>query len=70
MELPYISVNIIHMAYSFMYITNIRVQIIHTIFMIIDKEREVTLVQFVCRLIFNLFQYDFFLNDNGLVFYG
>jgi len=30
-----------------MYITNRRVQITHTIFMIIDKEREVTLVQFV-----------------------
>ena len=56
----HIYVNIIHMAYSFMYITNIRVQIIHTIFMIIDKEREVTLVQFVRRLIFSLFNMIFF----------
>jgi hypothetical protein len=56
----HIYVNIIHMAYSFMYITKRRVQIIHTIFMIIDKEREVTLVQFVCRLIFSLFNMIFF----------
>jgi hypothetical protein len=56
----HIYVNIIHMAYSFMYITKRGVQIIHTIFMIIDKEREVTLVQVVCRLIFSLFNTIFF----------